>query len=157
MQLNVFWGYSYGKPLPSNCLIFDPNFSVTSSEIEYRHFLSKQNPIWQLNHTVLNSSIWTTNSQSLSVFKILKFAAQFFIFLDTHSLVFEPKLTWYFTGKFLFVSKFIYNRTHASVEGKNWFKVQPMGVNKLSNIIKDTTQAKRRDFQKKQTTVVTKA
>ena len=31
--------------------------------------------------------------------------------------------------------------THASVEGKNWFKAQPMGVNKLNNIMKDTTQA----------------
>ena len=30
--------------------------------------------------------------------------------------------------------------THASVEGKNWFKAQPMGVNKLKNIMKDTTQ-----------------
>lgn len=26
---------------------------------------------------------------------------------------------------------------HASVEGKNWFKAQPMGVNKLNNIMKD--------------------
>ena len=33
-----------------------------------------------MNHTAINSSIWTTNSQSLSVFKILKFAAQFLIF-----------------------------------------------------------------------------
>ena len=24
--------------------------------------------------------------------------------------------------------------THASVEGKNWFKAHPMGVNKLNNI-----------------------
>ena len=32
-----------------------------------------------MNHTAINSSIWTTNSQSLSVFKILKFAAQFLI------------------------------------------------------------------------------
>ena len=31
--------------------------------------------------------------------------------------------------------------THASVEGKNWFKAQPMGVNKLNNIVKDTSQA----------------
>ena len=31
--------------------------------------------------------------------------------------------------------------THASVEGKNWFKAQPMGVNKLNNIMKDMTQA----------------
>ena len=29
--------------------------------------------------------------------------------------------------------------THASVEGKNWFKAQPMGVNKLNNIMKDMT------------------
>ena len=33
--------------------------------------------------------------------------------------------------------------THASVEGKNWFKAQPMGVNKLNNIMKDVTQAAR--------------
>lgn len=26
---------------------------------------------------------------------------------------------------------------HASAEGKNWFKAQPMGVNKLNNIMKD--------------------
>ena len=31
--------------------------------------------------------------------------------------------------------------TNASVEGKNWFKAQPMGVNKLNNIMKDVTQA----------------
>ena len=31
--------------------------------------------------------------------------------------------------------------THASVEGNNWFKAQPMGVNKLNNIMKDMTQA----------------
>ena len=31
--------------------------------------------------------------------------------------------------------------THASVEGKNWFKAQPMGVNKLNNIMKAMTQA----------------
>ena len=31
--------------------------------------------------------------------------------------------------------------TRASVEGKNWFKAQPMGVNKLNNIMKDMTQA----------------
>ena len=31
--------------------------------------------------------------------------------------------------------------THASVEDKNWFKAQPMGVNKLNNIMKDMTQA----------------
>ena len=33
--------------------------------------------------------------------------------------------------------------THASVEGKNWFKAQPMGVNKLNNIMKDVTEAAR--------------
>ena len=57
---------------------------MSGPKIEYRHFLPKQNTIWQMNHTAINSSIWTTNSQSLSVFKILKFAAQFLIFLDTH-------------------------------------------------------------------------
>ena len=31
--------------------------------------------------------------------------------------------------------------THASVEDKNWFKAQPVGVNKLNNIMKDMTQA----------------
>ena len=31
--------------------------------------------------------------------------------------------------------------THASVEGKNWFKAQPIGVNKLNNIMKDMIQA----------------
>ena len=31
--------------------------------------------------------------------------------------------------------------THASVKGKNWFKAQPMGVNKLNNIMKEVTQA----------------
>ena len=56
---------------------------MPGSEIDYRHFLPKQNTISQMNHTAMNSSIWTTSSQSLSVFKILKFAAQFLIFLDT--------------------------------------------------------------------------
>ena len=27
------------------------------------------------------------------------------------------------------------------MEGKNWFKAQPMGVNKLNNIMKDMIQA----------------
>ena len=27
------------------------------------------------------------------------------------------------------------------MEGKNWFKAQPMGVNKLNNIMKEVTQA----------------
>ncbi|KAK2547577.1 hypothetical protein P5673_032398, partial [Acropora cervicornis] len=31
--------------------------------------------------------------------------------------------------------------THASLGGNNWFKAQPMGVNKLHNIMKDVTQA----------------
>ena len=31
--------------------------------------------------------------------------------------------------------------THSSLEGKNWFKAQPMGVNKLNNIMKDMAQA----------------
>ena len=31
--------------------------------------------------------------------------------------------------------------THASVEDKTWFKAQPMGVNKLNNIMKDMTEA----------------
>ena len=31
--------------------------------------------------------------------------------------------------------------THASVEGKNWFKAEPTRVNKLNNIMKDMTQA----------------
>ena len=43
-------------------------------------------------------------------------------------------------NKFLFVCK-LKTETHASVEGKNWFKAQPMGVNKLNNIMKEVTQA----------------
>ena len=31
--------------------------------------------------------------------------------------------------------------TYASVVGKNWFKAQPMGVNKINNIMKDMTKA----------------
>ncbi|KAK2547579.1 hypothetical protein P5673_032400, partial [Acropora cervicornis] len=31
--------------------------------------------------------------------------------------------------------------THASLGGNNWFEAQPMGVNKLHNIMKDVTQA----------------
>jgi len=31
--------------------------------------------------------------------------------------------------------------THVSLEGKHWFKAQPMWVNKLNNIMKDMTQA----------------
>ena len=42
--------------------------------------------------------------------------------------------------KFLFVNYFK-TETHTSVEGKNCFKAQPMGVNKLNNIVKDMTQA----------------
>ena len=44
--------------------------------------------------------------------------------------------------------------THSSVEGKNWCKAQPMGVNKLNKIMKDMTQAA--GIQARQTTVVEK-
>ena len=66
-------------------MIFEPNFSMFGPEIEYRHFLPKQNSISQMDHIAMNSLIWTTIIQSLSDFEILKFAAQFLIFLDTHS------------------------------------------------------------------------
>ena len=36
---------------------------------------------------------------------------------------------------------YIRTETLASVEGKNWFKPQPVGLNKLNNIMKDMTQA----------------
>ena len=42
---------------------------------------------------------------------------------------------------YLTVNYFKLTETHASVEGKNWWKAQPMGVNKLNNIMKDMTQA----------------
>ena len=51
------------------------------------------------------------------------------------SSMLEPDLSLH-----LFVNYFR-TESHASVEGKNWFKAQPMGVNKLTNIIKDMTQA----------------
>ena len=41
---------------------------------------------------------------------------------------------------YLFVNYFK-TETRASVEGKNWFKAQPMGVNKLNNTMKDVTRA----------------
>ena len=44
--------------------------------------------------------------------------------------------------------------THASVEGKNWFKGRPQGVKKFNNIMKDMTQAA--GISGKQTTVVEK-
>ena len=47
----------------------------------------------------------------------------------------EPDSSFYFSVNYL------KTETHASVEGKNWFKAQPMGVNKLNNIMKDMTQA----------------
>ena len=51
------------------------------------------------------------------------------------SSMLEPDLSFYLSVN--------YSRTetHASVEGKNWFKAQLMGVNKLNNIMKDMTQA----------------
>ena len=81
--MNVFSVYSYGKPLASKWLIFESNFPMPGPEIEYRHFLPNQNPIWQMNHIAINSSIWTTNSQCLSDFEILKFAAQ----ISKHALL----------------------------------------------------------------------
>ena len=47
----------------------------------------------------------------------------------------EPDLSFYLSVNYF------KTETHASVEGKNWFKAQPMGVNKLNNIMKDMTQA----------------
>lgn len=43
----------------------------------------------------------------------------------------EPDSSFYLSINYL------KTETHASVEGKNWLKAQPMGVNNLSNIIKD--------------------
>ena len=43
LQVDVSLGYGYGKPLASKCLIFEPNFLMPDPEIEYRHFLPKQN------------------------------------------------------------------------------------------------------------------
>ena len=45
--------------------------------------------------------------------------------------------------------------THASVEGKNWFKAQSTEVNKFKTISWKTWH-RRREFQAKQTTVVEK-
>ena len=45
MQVDVFWGYSYGKQLTLKCLMFDLNFPMPGPEIEYHHFLPKQNTL----------------------------------------------------------------------------------------------------------------
>ena len=37
-------------------------------------------------------------------------------------------------SSFYFSVNYFKTETHASVEGKNWFKAQPMGVSKLNNI-----------------------
>ena len=47
----------------------------------------------------------------------------------------EPDSTFYLSANYC------KTETHSSVEGKNWFKAQPMGVKKLNNIMKDMTQA----------------
>ena len=44
-------------------------------------------------------------------------------------------------SNFYLAVNYFKTETHSSVEGKNWFKAQPMGVNKFSNIMKDMTQA----------------
>ena len=44
-------------------------------------------------------------------------------------------------SSFYLAVNYFQTETHASVEGNNWFKAQPMGVNKLDNIMKDVTQA----------------
>lgn len=44
-------------------------------------------------------------------------------------------------SSFYLAVNYFKTETHASVEGNNWFKAQPMGVNKLDNIMKDVTQA----------------
>ena len=44
-------------------------------------------------------------------------------------------------SSFYLAVNYFKTETHSSVEGKNWFKAQPMGVNKFNNIMKDMTQA----------------
>ena len=44
-------------------------------------------------------------------------------------------------SSFYLAVNYFKTETHSSVEGKNWFKAQPMGVNKSNNIMKDMTQA----------------
>ena len=65
--------------------IFKSNFLVSGREIYDRHFLPKEKIICQTNCIVMNNSLWTTESQSLNDFEILKFATQCLIFVDTCS------------------------------------------------------------------------
>ena len=59
---------------------------MSGYEINLRHFLPNQRAISQINHTVMNNSIWTTNSQSFSYFQNLKVCRTMFDFC-VHALL----------------------------------------------------------------------
>ena len=65
---------------------FNPNLLVSGYEINLRHFLPNQKVISQMNHTAMNNSIWTTNSQSFSYFQNLKVCRKMFDFC-VHALL----------------------------------------------------------------------
>ena len=81
--MDVFSLYSYGKRCASKWLILCIIFSCADTEIYFRRLLPKRKVIWQMNHTAMNNSIWTTNSQSLSDFEFSHFCRYFPFLFDS--------------------------------------------------------------------------
>ena len=81
--MDVFSLYSYGKRCASKWLILCIIFSCADTEIYFRRLLPKRKVIWQMNHTAMNKSIWTTNSQSLSYFEFSHFCRYFPFLFDS--------------------------------------------------------------------------
>ena len=59
---------------------------MSDYEINLGHFLPNQKVISQMNHTAMNNSIWTSNSQSFSYFQNLKVCRAMFEFC-VHALL----------------------------------------------------------------------
>ena len=81
--MDVFSLYSYGKRCTSKWLILCIIFSCADTEIYFRRLLPKRKIISQMNHTAMNNSIWTTNSQSLSDFEFSHFCRYFPFLFDS--------------------------------------------------------------------------
>ena len=96
--MDFFSLYSYGKRCASKWLILCIIFSCADTEIYFRRLLPKQKVIWQMNHTAMNNSIWTTNSQSLSDFEFSHFCRYFPFLFDScaHILLKGPSKVGHF-------------------------------------------------------------
>ena len=100
--MDFFSLYSNGKRCALKWLILCIIVSCADTEIYFRRLLPKRKVIWQMNHTAMNNSIWTTNSQSLSDFEFSHFCRYFpFLFDSCGHILLIPLTADLKNGQFL--------------------------------------------------------